>query len=156
MKIADILTRESIIESLEATNKKDTLLEISERAASLSPLLKADKLFKMLMEREEVCSTALDHGVAVPHLRMHGLLEPIATFARSTEGVEFGSLDGKPTHLFMTIIASEARADEYIYLLSKVTSTLKKPQTRERIASANSGKDILETLIEEDDRNDNR
>ena len=156
MKIADILTRESIIESLKATNKKDTLREISEKMESLSPLLSADKIFQMLLEREEVCSTALDHGVAVPHLRMHGLSEPVAAFARSAKGIDFNSLDGKPSHLFMTIIASEARADEYINLLSRVTSTLKNAETRERIASANSGKDILETLIEEDNRNDNR
>ncbi|MGI9558772.1 MAG: PTS sugar transporter subunit IIA [Thermodesulfobacteriota bacterium] len=149
MKIADVLTRDAIIKSLQATTKRDVLKEISETVAGLSPSLNAETLFKMLMEREELCSTALDHGVAVPHLRMHGLSEPVAAFARSEQGVDFGSLDGKPTHLFMTIIASESRADEYISLLAGVTSVLKDGGMRERLEKAESTKDIFETLVGE-------
>ncbi len=154
MKIADILTKESIIKSLEATNKKDALREISQTVSGVSPSLDAETLFKMLMEREELCSTALDHGVAVPHLRMHGLFEPVAVFARSADGIDFGSLDDGPTHLFMTIIASDSRADEYINLLARVTSVLKNGQTRERLALAQSKKEIFEILVGEDSKND--
>ncbi len=154
MKIADILTKDSIIKSLEASEKKNALREISETVSRLSPSLNTETLFKMLLEREELCSTALDHGVAVPHLRMHGLSEPVAVFARSAEGIDFDSLDGKPTHLFMTIIASDSRADEYINLLARITSVLKNGKTRKRLMEAQSTKDIFETLIEEDPGND--
>ena len=150
MKISDILTRDAIIESLEGTTKNEVLREISEAVSSLSPSLGADTLYKMLLEREELCSTALDHGVAVPHLRMHGLTEPLAVFARSTKGVEFGSLDGKPTHLFLTVIASASRADQYINLLAGVTSALKDGGMRERLKNADSAKDIFEALVGED------
>ena len=149
MKIADILSREAIIESLEATTKNGVLREISGIVSSLCPSLAEDTLYKMLVEREELCSTALDHGVAVPHLRMHGLAEPVAAFARSEKGVNFGSLDGKPTHLFLTIIASEARADEYINLLAGVTSVLKNAEMRQRLKNAESCKDIFEALVGE-------
>ncbi|QMU56595.1 MAG: hypothetical protein GKS04_05620 [Candidatus Mycalebacterium zealandia] len=156
MKIADVLTKDSIIKSLQATDKNGVLKEISETVSSLSPSLDADVLLKMLLEREEICSTALDHGVAVPHLRMHGLSEPVAAFARSVQGVDFGSLDGNPTYLFMVIIASDSRADEYINLLARVTSALKSGEMRERLIKAGSTKDIFETLVEEDDRNGKR
>ena len=151
MKISDILTRDAIIESLEGTAKNEVLREISEAASALSPSLGADTLYKALLEREEVCSTALDHGVAVPHLRMHGLSEPLAVFARSPKGVDFGSLDGKPTHLFLAIIASDSRADQYINLLAGVTSVLKDGAMRERLKNAGSAKDIFEALVGEDD-----
>lgn len=154
MKIADILTKDAIIKSLEATGKKEALREISETASRLSPSLNAETLFKMLLEREDLCSTALDHGVAVPHLRMHGISEPVAVFARSAGGIDFGSIDGEPTHLFMTVIASDSRADEYINLLAGVTSALKNGETRKRLAEARSRKEILETLVEEDGRNE--
>lgn len=150
MKISDILTRDAVIESLEGTTKNEVLREISEAVSALSPSLGADTLYKMLVEREEVCSTALDHGVAVPHLRMHGLAEPLAVFARSAKGVNFGSLDGEPTHLFVIIIASDSRADRYISLLAGVTSVLKDGGMRERLKNAASAKDIFEALVGED------
>ena len=150
MKISDILTRDAIIESLEGTTKNEVLREISEAVSELSPPLGADSLYKMLVEREEVCSTALDHGVAVPHLRMHGLSEPLAVFARSAKGVDFGSLDGEPTHLFLIIIAADSRADLYINLLAGVTSVLKDAGMRERLKNAASAKDIFEALVGED------
>ncbi len=154
MKIADVLTKDAIIESLKATDKKGVLKEISETAARLSPSLSSDTLLKMLLEREQICSTALDHGVAVPHLRMHGLSEPVAVFAKSSGGVNFSSLDGKPTHLFMTIIASDSRVNEYINLLAGVTSALKNHELRERLVNADSKKEIFEMLVEEEHGND--
>lgn len=150
MKISDILTRDAVIESLEGTTKDEVLKELSEAASALSPSLVADTLYKELLEREELCSTALDHGVAVPHLRMHGLAEPLAVFARSVTGVDFGSLDGKPTHLFLTIIASDSRADQYINLLAGATSALKDGEMRERLKTADSAKSIFEALVGED------
>lgn len=154
MEIADILTKDAIIKSLGASGKEEALKEICETASRLSPSLNPDTLFKMLMEREKLCSTALDHGVAVPHLRMHGLSEPVAVFARSADGIDFGSLDGKPTHLFMAVIASDSRADEYISLLARVTSALKSGETRERLARAQSRKEILEALVGEGSGNE--
>ncbi len=100
MKISDILVREASILDLKSTTKDDLLAEMAGALAAAEPALEADPLLSVLREREALQSTGIGEGVAIPHGKMGGLDRLVASFARSTEGVDFDSIDGQPTQHF--------------------------------------------------------
>src|SRR6185369_8259045 len=102
MKIEDILSEDLVLADLGARTKPDVLVELADALTSRHQELNLDKarLVGALEDRERLNSTALGDGVAIPHGKLPGLRRVLAAFGRSRAGVDFQSLDGKPTHLF--------------------------------------------------------
>ena len=113
MKITDILVREGSILDLVATGKDDLLAELAGALASAEPALDRDALLTVLREREALQSTGIGEGVAIPHGKIDGLDRLVATFARSTAGVDFESIDGQPTHLFFLLVVPEQSGGQH-------------------------------------------
>ncbi len=153
MKIADALKKECVIPSLSSKTKLEVLEEISKRVTSIYPSISTERLVEVLMEREKLCSTAVDAGVAIPHGKLSGLGNIITAFGRSTEGIDFESLDGKPTHLFILLVAPENSAGAHLKLLARISRIFKDPDFRSRIVEAKSQDEIYEIITEEDERN---
>src|SRR6059036_3921396 len=101
MKITDILSEDLVLPALAGRSKDDVIEELA-RAVAERHRDEVDfaKLVQALEDREKLNSTALGEGVAIPHGKLPGLRRVIAAFGRSPLGVDFSSLDGKPTHLF--------------------------------------------------------
>src|SRR5438034_2069507 len=100
MKITDILSEDLVLPALAGRSKDDVIEELA-RAVAERHRDEVDfaKLVQALEDREKLNSTALGEGVAIPHGKLPGLRRVIAAFGRSPLGVDFSSLDGKPTHL---------------------------------------------------------
>ena len=84
------------------------------------------------MERERISTTAIGEGVAIPHGKLPGLERIYGVFARSSEGVDFNSLDGGPTHLFFVLIAPENAAADHLKALARISRLLKDEVFRRR------------------------
>src|SRR5206468_2472223 len=108
MKITDILSEDLVLPALAGRSKDDVIEELA-RAVAERHRDEVDlaKLVQALEDREKLNSTALGEGVAIPHGKLPGLRRVIAAFGRSPGGVDFSSLDGKPTHLFFLLVAPE-------------------------------------------------
>lgn len=152
MKLADVLKKESVIPNLTSRNKTELLRELSEHLTSVYTNINTDRVFNVLLEREKLCSTAVDEGVAIPHGKLSGLSGIIAAFGRSKEGIDFDSLDGNPTHLFILLLAPENSAGMHIKLLAKISRIFKTPRFRSQLMGAKSRDEIYEMITEEDDR----
>ena|ERR1700758_4579502 len=152
MKIVDVLKKECVIPNLHSKTKPEVIKEISERVASQYPNINTERLFEILIEREKLCSTAVDAGVAIPHGKLSGLSNIITAFGRSLEGIDFESLDGKPTHLFILLIAPENSAGAHLKLLARISRIFKDPDLRSRIMEARSQDEIYEIIAEEDEK----
>jgi len=152
MKIVDVLKKECIIPNLHSKTKPEVIKEISERVASQYPNINTERLIEILLEREKLCSTAVDAGVAIPHGKLSGLSNIITAFGRSLEGIDFESLDGKPTHLFILLIAPENSAGAHLKLLARISRIFKDPDFRSRIMEARSQDEIHEIITEEDEK----
>lgn len=152
MKLADVLKKESVIPNLTSRNKTELLRELSEHLTSVYTNINTDRVFNVLLEREKLCSTAVDEGVAIPHGKLSGLSSIIAAFGRSKEGIDFDSLDGNPTHLFILLLAPENSAGMHIKLLAKISRIFKTPRFRSQLMEAKSRDEIYEMITEEDDR----
>ncbi|HSE83745.1 MAG TPA: PTS sugar transporter subunit IIA [Thermodesulfobacteriota bacterium] len=152
MKLVDALKKESIIPNLTSRNKVELIRELSERVTSVYPNMNTERVFNVLMEREKLCSTAVDEGVAIPHGKLSGISNVIAAFGRSKEGIDFDSLDGNPTHLFILLLAPENSAGMHIKLLAKISRVFKIRSFRSLLMEAKSRDEIYEIIAEEDDK----
>jgi len=110
------------------------------------------RLIQALEDRERLNSTALGDGVAIPHGKLPGLKRVLAAFGRSRPGVDFQSLDGKPTHLFFLLVAPEDSAGAHLKALARISRLLKDDGFRARLMEAGDARDLFETIRAEDDR----
>lgn len=152
MKILDVLKKESIFSNLTSQNKPDLLRELSERLTSHYRNIETDMLFDVLLAREKLCSTAVDSGVAIPHCKLSGLTDIIAAFGRSKEGIDFESLDGNPTHLFILLLAPENAAGSHLKLLARISYIFKSQEFRKKLIDARSSDEIYDVIKGEDEK----
>lgn len=152
MKIADVLEQKTIITNLEAKSKPEVIEELAERVSSVFTNINQERLVEVLMEREKLCSTAVDSGVAIPHAKLSGISNIIAGFGRSAEGIDFDSLDAKKTHLFIVVIAPENSTGSHIQLLARISKIFRNPGLRADIMECESQEDIYEAIIREDEK----
>lgn len=150
MKISDVLESNSVVPKLNSQTKPDVIKELAEKISTIYPNINADRLVEALMEREKLCSTAVDSGVAIPHAKMSGISEIVACFGRSIGGIDFDSLDSKKTHFFIVLIAPENSVGSHIQLLARISKVFKNSELRATIMDAESGDEIYESIIAED------
>ena len=152
MKITDILQETSVVGTLVGRSKADVIEELAGVLARDHGEIDRQRLIQALEDRERLNSTALGDGVAIPHGKLPGLKRVFAAFGRSLAGVDFQSLDGKPTHLFFLLVAPEDSAGAHLKALARISRLLKEETFRRRLMEAPSARDLFETIRTEDDR----
>lgn len=150
MKIMDILNKDCIIPELRSKNKKEVLEELTGALLNSKANLDKEALVAVLLERERLGSTGIGDGIAIPHGKVQDLDELVLSFGRSTEGIEFDSMDGRPTHLFFLLIAPENSAGIHLRALAKISRLLKSGQFRQRLLEAETSEALFQVIQEED------
>jgi PTS system nitrogen regulatory IIA component len=150
MKITDILVRDGSILDLVATAKDDVLAEMASGLAAVESGLGADRLLGVLRERESLQSTGIGEGVAIPHGKINGLDRLVATFARSSAGVDFDSIDGQPTHLFFLLVVPEQSGGQHLKALARISRFFRDASFREKLLGADELDQIFRAIEEED------
>jgi len=150
MKILDILSEDCIIPELRSQNKREVLEELTGALLNFKANLDKEALVEVLLERERLGSTGIGDGIAIPHGKIQDLDELILSFGRSTRGIEFDSMDGRPTHLFFLLIAPENSAGIHLRALAKISRLLKSAHFRQRLMEAGNRESIFQVIQEED------
>jgi PTS system nitrogen regulatory IIA component len=151
MKIMDILPKEAIIPELQGTNKREVLEELTGALLHHKPELDRGRLIDVLMERERLGSTGIGDGIAIPHGKLKELDHLALSFGRSSQGVDFESMDGKPAHLFFLLVAPENCAGVHLRALAKIARLLKNNSIRTRLGGAATQEEIHRIIQEQDD-----
>ena len=154
MKIADILDKNSIIGELASGDKKGVLEELVSVLVENGRLKDKEGALQVLLERERLGSTGIGVGIAIPHGKLKKIRGLICSFGRSTEGIDFQSIDGKPTNLFFLLLAPEDSAGEHLKALARLSRLLKDTQFRNKLMEVNSNEEIYRIIVEEDERYD--
>ena len=150
MKILDILDKECIIPELRSRTKEEVLEELTGALLNCKANLDKESLVEVLLERERLGSTGIGDGIAIPHGKVQDLDELVLSFGRSTQGIEFDSMDGRPTHLFFLLIAPENSAGIHLRALAKISRLLKSSHFRQRLLEAGNEEELFEVIQEED------
>jgi PTS system nitrogen regulatory IIA component len=152
VKITDFLSVQTVIPALAQREKNAVLEELAGWLAANHTDLDPKRVLSVLMERERISTTAIGEGVAIPHGKLPGLERIYGVFARSSEGVDFNSLDGGPTHLFFVLIAPEGAAADHLKALARISRLLKDESFRRRLMAAKSNQELFTLIAEEDDK----
>jgi len=150
MKIMDILVNDAVILNLGASSKREVLAEMAGALAKVEPQIEGDRLLEVLLEREALQSTGIGDGVAIPHGKMAGLDRLVASFARSSEGVDFESIDGRPTHHFFLLVVPEHSGGQYLKALARISRFFRDAAFRQQLTNAEEQSDIIRAIAEED------
>jgi PTS system nitrogen regulatory IIA component len=152
MRIDDFLAEDMVVAALEGRRKDDVIEELAEVVSRHHPEIDNRKLVNALQDRERLNSTALGEGVAIPHGRLPGVKRVVAAFGRSPQGVDFNSLDGKPTHLFFLLVAPEDSAGAHLKALARISRLLKDDAFRARLMQAGDAASLYRVIREEDSK----
>jgi PTS system nitrogen regulatory IIA component len=152
VKVTDFLTVQSVIPSLKSREKSAVLEEMADWLASSHPQLDKIRVLDVLQEREKISTTAIGEGVAIPHGKLTGVDRVLGAFARSSEGVDFASLDGEPTHLFFALIAPENAAADHLKALARISRLLKDEKFRGRLMAGETAQDLYRIIADEDEK----
>jgi PTS system nitrogen regulatory IIA component len=150
MRIEDILVPELVLPTLQGTTKAGILAELAGTVADHHPEVDRAKLLTALEDREKLNSTALGDGVAIPHGKLSGIKRVFAAFGRCPTGVDFESLDGKPTHLFFLLVAPEESAGAHLKALARISRLLKSAEFRQQLLAATDAEAVYAVIRDED------
>ncbi len=152
MKLADYLEVKTVIPKLSSNNKEGVIKELADKLSEISTQINNERLFEVFLEREKLCSTAVDYGIAVPHAKLDGLSDIVLGFGRSIDGIDYESLDGKSTHFFITLIVPEDSTGEHLKLLARISKIFKDQELRSKLMSCVTDVEIFESIIQEDEK----
>lgn len=151
MKITEFLQPDCIIADMAAASKKAALEELAAVLVSGPDALDLATVVEVLMERERLGSTGIGDNVAIPHGKLGNLSALRVSFGRSLKGVDFESMDGKPTHLFFLLLAPVNSAGLHLKALAKISRMLMNPTFRESLMQAGHSQEIYELLAAKDE-----
>jgi PTS system nitrogen regulatory IIA component len=152
MKIMDYLNEEWVIPDLKGTDKPSILKELSGVLVKPCQVSSVEELVQVLLDREKLGSTGIGEGIAIPHGRLKKLKRFYISFGRSLNGVDFDSIDRKPSQLFFLVMAPENSAVDNLKLLSRIVTLLKEPSFKKRLMEAPSPKELFQIISEEDEK----
>ena len=149
IKITPLLKKEKVIFNFYANSKSQaiqSLVNVISENDKLSAS-NSEKLLKAVMERERLCSTAIEEGVALPHPRdvvLKGLKKPLIAIGVSKHGMDLESIDGKPTHLILLIIAH--RSDIHLRLMARLSRLLRDKVVRYKLSNLADFKEFKDLI----------
>lgn len=148
MRLTQLLTEEAIEVSLKQTQKKSVIEELLVLAIKGGKINDRMKAFEDIMKREEMMSTGLEHGIAVPHAKTKAADDLTLSLGISKEGIDFDAADGKPSHLFFMLLAPEDAAGPNVKVLAEIARLTKDKDFCKKLIKASSSKEVLELIDE--------
>ena len=146
MQLGQFLDRKHVILDIQSQGRFDCLEEILERVATEGYLRNKMKALDELSEREQLATTAIGGGMAIPHVFTDEARRPLMIMARSKEGVAFESLDGKPVHVVFVAMAPRKDKDLFINILYHLVRFLKVQENFQDIMEAKDVDAVLEVI----------
>ena len=154
MKIKDILAPESMIMSLNATNKEDAIKEMADLEVETGIVNDEDEFIKSIWARENESTTGIGDGIAMPHARNKSINKARVLFAKSAQGIDYNSLDGQPVNLFFMITAPDGADNTHLEALAKLSGLLINPDLVAALKEAKNPEEVINLFEEAEQKSD--
>ncbi len=146
MQLADLLTSRSISCNVDLNSKKRVLEYLSQLIAERQNDLTPTEVFENLVARERLGSTAMGHGVAIPHARLKNLDSPICVFIRLKQGVDFDAIDRQPVDLLCALLVPEKSTEEHLEMLATLAEMFSDAEFCRQLRSTGNEEELHELL----------
>ena len=150
MKISDILTENLVATGLPGNTKNQVIDAMIELVATSPKVLDKEKVRKAIFEREEIMSTGVGNGFAIPHGKTEAVSDIVAAFAVTAQPIDYQSLDEKPVRLVFLLVGKDNLVGPHIKLLSRISRLMNKEEFRRRLLDLKSPGEILEAFRQEE------
>jgi nitrogen PTS system EIIA component len=156
MRLAEILTVERIDTRLDVSDKRSALRAMAAllargvypSAGAEAP--DAEEVERVLREREQVASTGVGEGVAIPHGRLRGVTRFVGALGIQPGGVAFDAVDGRPAAILFALIGPDRAAGEHLKCLARISRVLRDEGVRRRLLAAEGPQAALDVLLDFD------
>jgi PTS system nitrogen regulatory IIA component len=146
MKIPDLLSPTDVMIDVRAPGKRQLLRDLAATAAA-GLGLPVDQVATCLLKREELGSTGIGKGVAIPHARLPALQRPYGILARLRPPIEFDAIDGQPVDIVFVLLLPMAAEDGALAALASVARTLRSPDILARLRGATTASELYSAVI---------
>ena len=152
MKLLDFVVREAVLVDLQANGKEEAIREMVGSLHQAGRLADNDteSVIRAILSREELGSTGIGQGVAVPHTRHPTLQKLVGTVALSRRGVDFAALDGEPVDIFFLLVSPQNQPGDHLRALENISRHLKDERFVNFLRQARTRENVIEVLEEAD------
>lgn len=147
MELEDLVSPEGVVAHLKVTSKKQTLQDMSARAAEITGLSERT-IYETLLERERLGSTGVGHGIAIPHGKLAQLTRLHGLFARLDTAVDFESVDDQPVDLVFLLLAPEGAGADHLKALARISRLLRNQAVVDKLRACDDPDAMFAILTE--------
>ena len=152
MKIYEILDKKAIKIGLESTEKEGVLQELVNTLFQVRNIGDPKAIVKALVEREELGSTGIGQGIAIPHGKTDKVNELIAVMGVSHKGVNFDALDGEPVFIFFLLVTPKDTSGPHLKALAQISRLLRDTYFCELIRRCKTSEEVYSLIKNEEDK----
>ena len=146
MLLSELLNSRSVSPDLEATTKREAIVELVQLLESGHDFDSHGEILDQVMSRESMMSTGIGNGVAIPHGKARAVDRVIAACAVSANGVAFDAVDGEPAHIFILLVSPENVGAAHVKVLANISRLLKEESVRKQLREAGNPSALLSAL----------
>ncbi len=151
MKITEILNKETLAVRVKAKNKEESLKILVDIAAKSGKINDLEKALQEVFAREEVMSTGVGEGIALPHAKTNAVESQIAACITLEEPIDFDSLDGEPVNILFLLLGREDNVGAHLRMLSKISRLMNNDSFKAQLISANSVEQLEKIFVTMDE-----
>lgn len=146
MKLSELMNAELVEMELTAGSIEDILRQLVSRMSSAGFISNSDDALQRLVEREQVMSTGIGDGIAIPHARTPEVRSTVVAVGRSSQGVDFGAMDDKPVEVMFLILGPPDSSAEHVKVLARIARLVKQTAFHDAVVQAASPEQVVEAV----------
>lgn len=146
MEIKDMFSKERVCLQLGAENKLEAIDELIDILVKDGKINDEETFRKAVLKREEEFSTGIGMGIAIPHGKSDSVNEAAIVFGKSNQGIDYGSMDDKPAHLFFLIAVPQDSNDIHLRALSQISRKLMHENVRNAIMNSSNFEEFIKVF----------
>ena len=147
MKISDLLDESTVELNLKVKRKEEAIRELVDILYKAKKIKNPEEIIATLLEREKTAPTTLENGVAIPHAKVEGLQEVVASLVLSKSGINFGTPDKGYTRIIFLFLSPAEETETHLQTLSRAEGLLQTKKLCDSLLSANSKEKLIGAII---------
>ncbi len=148
MLLSNLMREDLILADLVSREKMSAIKEMIDRLKQTGKITNGIDCLKVIAEREQLRTTGIGEGVAIPHARTNAVDSLVIAFGRSREGIDFKSIDGRPVHLIFMLASPDHDAGRYLNALARICTLFRQKSFSESLIRARDAREIIAVIRE--------